>query len=76
MLNEDSVVQLSWSIQNLFLFDRIGDFIFDVFKFVLFTEKSKIRASINFQTWEVPDFLPIKFGSPTGKSRQHKNSNL
>ena len=28
------------------------------------------RASINFQTQEVPDFLPLKFGSPTGKSRK------
>ena len=28
------------------------------------------RSSINFQTQEVPDFLPLKFGSPTGKSRK------
>ena len=28
------------------------------------------RASINFQTREVPVFLPLKFGSPTGKSRK------
>ena len=31
---------------------------------------TKPRASINFQTQEVPDFLPLKFGSPTGKSRK------
>ena len=30
----------------------------------------ELRASINFQTQEVPDFLPLKFGSPTGKSRK------
>ena len=30
------------------------------------------RASINFQTQEVPDFLPLKFGSPTGKSRKSR----
>ena len=29
-----------------------------------------VRASINFQTQEVHDFLPLKFGSPTGKSRK------
>ena len=28
------------------------------------------RASINFQTQEVPDFLHLRFGSPTGKSRK------
>ena len=41
-------MKLSWSIQNLFLFDRIGDFIFDVFKFRLFKEKrkSKILKSV------------------------------
>ena len=31
---------------------------------------AECRASINFQTQEVPDFLPLKFGSPTGKSRK------
>ena len=31
---------------------------------------TQYRASINFQTQEVPDFLPLKFGSPTGKSRK------
>ena len=34
------------------------------------TSKQYARASINFQTQEVPDFLPLKFGSPTGKSRK------
>ena len=38
--------------------------------FRLSREKSVNRASINFQTQEVPDFLPLKFESPTGKSRK------
>ena len=32
--------------------------------------KLYFRASINFQTQEVPDFLHLRFGSPTGKSRK------
>ena len=28
----------------------------------------EFRASINFKIQEVPDFLSLRFGSPTGKS--------
>ena len=37
---------------------------------ILITTRLNNRASINFQNQEVPDFLPLKFGSPTEKSRK------
>ena len=37
---------------------------------VLWNFNEIIRASINFQTQEVPNFLSLRFGSPIGKSRK------
>ena len=56
--------------QSLNFEDLIPHFFGLNFAFYSAFLKWKGRASINFQTQEVPDFLPLKFGSPTGKSRK------